>query len=150
VIPLTGSRTLVHRLAKELGLNTTVPYRAWFAGKQVNSWSKGSKMTFSKRPYQNIDSVLPFRLVVGLRFMVTSSHLLPSEAHLMKLHFHSLRDHSCYLSHSYRANTYLKFSDELLRYCKLQSDNVEILCIYGMRFMISRSILCFCRKEKKM
>ncbi|KAL3575523.1 hypothetical protein D5086_023624 [Populus alba] len=58
--------------------------------------------------------VLIYRLVVGLRFMVTSSHLLPSEAHLMKLHFHSLRDHSCYLSHSWRANTYLKFSDELL------------------------------------
>lgn len=35
VIPLTGSRTLVHGLAEELGLSTTVPYRVWFEGKQV-------------------------------------------------------------------------------------------------------------------
>ncbi|CAN1318015.1 Serine carboxypeptidase-like 45 [Linum perenne] len=35
VIPLMGSRTIVHRLGKQLGLNTTVPYRAWFAGEQV-------------------------------------------------------------------------------------------------------------------
>ncbi|CAN1318016.1 Serine carboxypeptidase-like 45 [Linum perenne] len=34
VIPLMGSRTIVHRLGKQLGLNTTVPYRAWFAGEQ--------------------------------------------------------------------------------------------------------------------
>jgi serine carboxypeptidase-like clade 2 len=36
VIPLTGSRTLVSRLAKQLGLRTSVPYRVWFAGQQVN------------------------------------------------------------------------------------------------------------------
>lgn len=36
VIPLTGSRTLVNRLAKELGLKTTVTYRVWFEGQQVN------------------------------------------------------------------------------------------------------------------
>jgi len=36
VIPLTGSRTLVKRLAEELGLRTTVPYQVWFAGQQVN------------------------------------------------------------------------------------------------------------------
>jgi len=35
VIPLTGSRTLVHGLAEELGLQTTVPYRVWFEGQQV-------------------------------------------------------------------------------------------------------------------
>ncbi|CAN6472439.1 unnamed protein product [Victoria cruziana] len=35
VIPLTGSRTLVNRLAASLGLDTTVPYRVWFEGKQV-------------------------------------------------------------------------------------------------------------------
>ncbi|EEF51706.1 serine carboxypeptidase-like 45 [Ricinus communis] len=40
VIPLTGSRTLVHGLAKELGLNTTVPYRVWFAEKQVGGWTQ--------------------------------------------------------------------------------------------------------------
>nr|CAD1836667.1 unnamed protein product [Ananas comosus var. bracteatus] len=36
VIPLTGSRSLVQRLASELGLKTSVPYRVWFEGKQVN------------------------------------------------------------------------------------------------------------------
>ena len=36
VIPLTGTRTLVTELAKKLGLNLTVPYRAWFEGKQVS------------------------------------------------------------------------------------------------------------------
>ncbi|KAK6922464.1 Peptidase S10, serine carboxypeptidase [Dillenia turbinata] len=40
VIPLTGSRALVHRLAKELGLNTTVPYRVWFEGMQVGGWTQ--------------------------------------------------------------------------------------------------------------
>lgn len=37
VIPLTGSRKLVHGLAEELGLIATTPYRAWFAGMQVIS-----------------------------------------------------------------------------------------------------------------
>ncbi|KAF7001584.1 hypothetical protein CFC21_017230 [Triticum aestivum] len=40
VIPLTGSRTLVHRLAKRLRLNATVPYRVWFQGKQVGGWTQ--------------------------------------------------------------------------------------------------------------
>ncbi|KAB5551679.1 hypothetical protein DKX38_008990 [Salix brachista] len=40
VIPLTGTRTLVKGLAKELGLNTTVPYRTWFQGKQVAGWTQ--------------------------------------------------------------------------------------------------------------
>lgn len=35
VIPLIGSRTNVNNLATKLGLNTTVPYRVWFEGKQV-------------------------------------------------------------------------------------------------------------------
>ncbi|KAL4607428.1 hypothetical protein ACB092_09G173400 [Castanea dentata] len=39
-IPFTGSRTLVHKLAKELGLKTTVPYRVWFEGKQVGGWTQ--------------------------------------------------------------------------------------------------------------
>ncbi|KAF3772857.1 Serine carboxypeptidase-like 45 [Nymphaea thermarum] len=37
VIPLTGSRTQIHGLAARLGLNTTVPYSVWFAGKQITS-----------------------------------------------------------------------------------------------------------------
>ncbi|XP_024018008.1 serine carboxypeptidase-like 45 [Morus notabilis] len=40
VLPLTGSRTLVNGLAKDLALNTTVPYRAWFEGKQVAGWTQ--------------------------------------------------------------------------------------------------------------
>ncbi|KAF5480528.1 hypothetical protein F2P56_001270 [Juglans regia] len=40
VIPFTGTRTLVHGLAMELGLKTTVPYRAWFEGKQVGGWTQ--------------------------------------------------------------------------------------------------------------
>ncbi|XP_043693650.1 serine carboxypeptidase-like 45 isoform X2 [Telopea speciosissima] len=38
VIPLTGTRTLLHGLANKLGLNTTTTYRAWFEGKQVGGW----------------------------------------------------------------------------------------------------------------
>ncbi|KAJ4978010.1 hypothetical protein NE237_008790 [Protea cynaroides] len=40
VIPFTGTRTLVHRLASELGLNTTVIYKAWFSQKQVGGWTQ--------------------------------------------------------------------------------------------------------------
>ncbi|XP_022921616.1 serine carboxypeptidase-like 45 [Cucurbita moschata] len=40
VIPLMGSRRLVDRLATELGLNTSVPYGAWFQGKQVAGWTQ--------------------------------------------------------------------------------------------------------------
>ncbi|PQQ06278.1 serine carboxypeptidase-like 45 [Prunus yedoensis var. nudiflora] len=49
VIPLTGSRTLVYRLARELGLNTTVPYRVWFEGKQVGGWTQvyGNILSFA-------------------------------------------------------------------------------------------------------
>ncbi|XP_057971134.1 serine carboxypeptidase-like 45 isoform X2 [Malania oleifera] len=49
VIPLTGSRTLIHRLARKLGLNTTVPYRVWFAGKQVGGWTQvyGNTLSFA-------------------------------------------------------------------------------------------------------
>ncbi|XP_021286346.1 serine carboxypeptidase-like 45 [Herrania umbratica] len=49
VIPLTGSRTLVGGLAKELGLETTVPYRVWFEGKQVGGWTQvyGNILSFA-------------------------------------------------------------------------------------------------------
>ncbi|XP_038692282.1 serine carboxypeptidase-like 45 [Tripterygium wilfordii] len=40
VIPLTGTRGLVNGLAKQLGLNTTVPYRVWFEGRQVGGWTQ--------------------------------------------------------------------------------------------------------------
>ncbi|KAL5131185.1 Serine carboxypeptidase-like 45 [Glycine soja] len=35
VIPLTGSRTLVQKLARKLGLNSTVLYTVWFEGQHV-------------------------------------------------------------------------------------------------------------------
>ncbi|KAJ6809962.1 serine carboxypeptidase-like 45 [Iris pallida] len=49
VIPLTGSRILVQRLANELGLKTTVPYRVWFEGKQVGGWTQvyGDVLSFA-------------------------------------------------------------------------------------------------------
>ncbi|KAB2012983.1 hypothetical protein ES319_D09G126800v1 [Gossypium barbadense] len=40
VIPFTGTRNLVYKLAKALGLKTTVPYRPWFEGKQVGGWTQ--------------------------------------------------------------------------------------------------------------
>ncbi|KAL3835743.1 hypothetical protein ACJIZ3_010479 [Penstemon smallii] len=49
VIPLTGSRELVHRLAQELKLTTTTTYRVWFAGKQVGGWTQvyGNILSFA-------------------------------------------------------------------------------------------------------
>ncbi|XP_028766709.1 serine carboxypeptidase-like 45 [Neltuma alba] len=40
VIPLIGSRALVNALAREIRFNTTMPYRAWFEGKQVAGWTQ--------------------------------------------------------------------------------------------------------------
>ncbi|TKY62726.1 Serine carboxypeptidase 45 [Spatholobus suberectus] len=40
VIPLMSSRSLVNGLAKEIRLNTTVTYRAWFEEKQVAGWTQ--------------------------------------------------------------------------------------------------------------
>ncbi|XP_028766238.1 serine carboxypeptidase-like 45 [Neltuma alba] len=50
VIPLTGSRTLVQKLATQLALNTTVPYRVWFHGQQVGGWTQvygDNKLSFA-------------------------------------------------------------------------------------------------------
>ncbi|KAI9392045.1 hypothetical protein POPTR_006G036000v4 [Populus trichocarpa] len=49
VIPFIGSRILVDGLAKELGLNATVPYRPWFEDKQVGGWTQvyGDILTFA-------------------------------------------------------------------------------------------------------
>ncbi|POO00494.1 Peptidase S10, serine carboxypeptidase [Trema orientale] len=40
VIPFISTRNLVAGLAKELGLNASKPYRAWFERKQVGGWTK--------------------------------------------------------------------------------------------------------------
>ncbi|GLT88075.1 hypothetical protein SLE2022_061160 [Rubroshorea leprosula] len=49
VVPLTGTRRLINGLAKELGLNTTAPYKAWFEGKQVAGWTQvyGDVLSFA-------------------------------------------------------------------------------------------------------
>ncbi|XP_012572179.1 serine carboxypeptidase-like 45 isoform X4 [Cicer arietinum] len=49
VIPLTGSRSLVQKLARQLSLNTTVPYRVWFEGHQVGGWTQvyGNILSFA-------------------------------------------------------------------------------------------------------
>ncbi|KAE8125151.1 hypothetical protein FH972_019985 [Carpinus fangiana] len=49
VIPLIGTRTLVNGLAKDLGLNTVVPYSAWFEGRQVAGWTQvyGEALSFA-------------------------------------------------------------------------------------------------------
>ncbi|KAJ4752086.1 Carboxypeptidase [Rhynchospora pubera] len=49
VIPLTGSRTLVHNLANKIGLKASVPYRVWFEGKQVGGWTQvyGDMLSFA-------------------------------------------------------------------------------------------------------
>ncbi|CAI0411496.1 unnamed protein product [Linum tenue] len=41
VLPFIGTRILVNRLATEMGLNTTIPYKAWFDyDKQVGGWTQ--------------------------------------------------------------------------------------------------------------
>lgn len=49
VLPLTGTRVVVNGLAKKLGLNTTLPYRAWFNGNQVGGWTQvyGDVLSFA-------------------------------------------------------------------------------------------------------
>ncbi|CAL1387213.1 unnamed protein product [Linum trigynum] len=52
VIPFFGTRKLVNRLATGMGLNTTVPYKAWFDfDKQVGGWTQvygeNNKLSFA-------------------------------------------------------------------------------------------------------
>uniref|UniRef100_A0A0E0KPZ6 Carboxypeptidase n=2 Tax=Oryza punctata TaxID=4537 RepID=A0A0E0KPZ6_ORYPU len=50
VIPLTGSRTVVHRLAARLRLKATTAYRVWFEGRQVGGWTQafgGGALSFA-------------------------------------------------------------------------------------------------------
>ncbi|KAK9987101.1 hypothetical protein SO802_032052 [Lithocarpus litseifolius] len=46
VIPFIRTWTLINKSAKELGLNTTMPYRAWFEGKQVGGWTKVHELLY--------------------------------------------------------------------------------------------------------
>ncbi|KAK9671179.1 hypothetical protein RND81_12G011400 [Saponaria officinalis] len=49
VIPLTGTRALVNKLAIELGMNTTLPYQPWLLDNQVGGWTQvyGDVLTFA-------------------------------------------------------------------------------------------------------
>ncbi|CAN0904058.1 Serine carboxypeptidase-like 45 [Linum grandiflorum] len=49
VIPLTGTRKVVDGLAKQMGLNTSVPYSSWFQGSQVAGWTQvyGDVLSFA-------------------------------------------------------------------------------------------------------
>ncbi|XP_021823548.1 serine carboxypeptidase-like 45 [Prunus avium] len=60
VVPFFGSRSLINGLAKQLGLKSTVPYRAWFEGKQVGGWT------------QVYGDILSFAIIRG------ASHTAPS------------------------------------------------------------------------
>ncbi|CAN0887511.1 Serine carboxypeptidase-like 46 [Linum grandiflorum] len=41
VLPFIGTRTLVNRLAQQMGLNTTLPYKPWFdTDKQIGGWTQ--------------------------------------------------------------------------------------------------------------
>ncbi|WVZ05834.1 hypothetical protein V8G54_019180 [Vigna mungo] len=49
VIPFMGTRRLVDKLARKVGLKTTVPYSAWFVDKQVGGWAQvfGNHLTYA-------------------------------------------------------------------------------------------------------
>ncbi|CAH9062360.1 unnamed protein product [Cuscuta europaea] len=49
VIPFTGTRKLVYKLAKSIGLNTSMPYHPWFEGEQVGGWTQryGELLSFA-------------------------------------------------------------------------------------------------------
>ncbi|KAF3505981.1 hypothetical protein F2Q69_00008183 [Brassica cretica] len=82
VIPLTGSRTLVSRLAKRLGLRTSVPYRVWFAGQQVGGWTQVYGNVLSFATVRGASHEVPFSqpqrsLVLFKAFL--DGHPLPEE-----------------------------------------------------------------------
>lgn len=47
--PLTGTRSLVNKLARKIGLRTTVAYSAWFEERQVAGWTQvyGNNLSFA-------------------------------------------------------------------------------------------------------
>ncbi|WZZ16440.1 hypothetical protein YC2023_109529 [Brassica napus] len=82
VIPLTGSRTLVNRLAKRLGLRTSVPYRVWFAGQQVGGWTQvyGNVLSFAtvRGASHEVPFSQPHRSLVLFKAFL-DGHPLPEE-----------------------------------------------------------------------
>ncbi|KAG0468544.1 hypothetical protein HPP92_017872 [Vanilla planifolia] len=84
VVPLLGSRTLVRELAHDMGLNTTVPYTAWFHKGQVGGWviEYGNMLTFATVrgaahmvPYAQPNRALTlFKSFVNGRRLTSTSH----------------------------------------------------------------------------
>ena len=77
------------------------------------------------------------RLGGGLKFMVTYYHLPPLEVPLMRLHFHSQRDHSCYSSHFLKAKLYQIFltsrlilTNELFDEVKRVNKEMVYMCLF--------------------
>ncbi|KAH7515752.1 hypothetical protein FEM48_Zijuj10G0059600 [Ziziphus jujuba var. spinosa] len=64
VIPFTGTRSLVSRLAKELKLKTTQPYRAWIEGKQLFDLIEPKQVGGWSQVYGN-DNMLSFAIIRG-------------------------------------------------------------------------------------
>ncbi|WCJ36339.1 serine carboxypeptidase-like 45 [Euphorbia peplus] len=79
VVPLIGSRTLIHKLARELELNTTEPYRAWFAGKQVGGWTQvyGNILTFAtiRGAAHEVPYSQPERSLILFKSFLEAKHL---------------------------------------------------------------------------
>lgn len=90
ILPLTGTRVLVNALAKELGLNTTVPYGVWFEGRQVRSWNT---VSWSQSMYLDYELEI-CRLVGGHKSTETIYRLQRYEELRTRPHFLSQRDHS--------------------------------------------------------
>lgn len=76
--------------------------------------------------------------------MVTFFHLPPSEVPLMKLLSHSLRDHSGFSSHFWKAGLCLKFSDTLFR-----SIVIEFASKSAVPYMAAEEFLSICKKKKR-
>ncbi|CAN1257732.1 Serine carboxypeptidase-like 45 [Linum perenne] len=63
VIPFIGTRTLVNRLAKGMGLNTTVSYKPWIdADKQIGGWTQvyGEKKQLAYATIRGASHMAPF------------------------------------------------------------------------------------------
>ncbi|GER51915.1 serine carboxypeptidase [Striga asiatica] len=60
VIPLIGTRTLVNKLAEQLGLNTTQPYRAWSEANQVAGWTQSYGEYLSFATIRGASHMAPF------------------------------------------------------------------------------------------
>lgn len=59
-IPLLGTRSLVSSLAKNLGLNTAVPYKYWLQNRQVGGWTQVYGDILSFATIRGASHIAPF------------------------------------------------------------------------------------------